>query len=47
MPVLKVRGTKTRFRIPGVAGTGTKAQKKRQLRAIKANQRRRGTGRKS
>lgn len=39
MPVVKVPGTKTRFRIPNVPGTGTKGQKTRQLRAIKTRQR--------
>lgn len=42
MPVVKVRGTKTRYRIPNVPGTGTKSQKTRQLKAIKRRQRQGG-----
>lgn len=37
MPVIPVKGTKTRYRIPNVPGTGTKAEKKRQLKAIQAS----------
>lgn len=39
MPVVKAKNGK--YRIPNVPGTGTKAQKTRQLRAIKASQARR------
>lgn len=42
MPVIPVKGTKTRYRIPNVPGTGTKAEKKRQLKAIQASRRKAG-----
>lgn len=42
MPVIPVRGKPGKYRIPNVPGTGTKAQKTRQLQAIKASQRRGG-----
>lgn len=37
---------KGKFRIPNVPGTGTKAQKQRQLKAIKVNQGRKKSRRK-